>query len=159
MKHYEFIWDWNNERMLKTGKVSYRCNVRFYRVTYALVPKFIVERDDFVQGLASVFRRLGPIKIRYPHDLALPWRRPPDRKRPRDSCARDLGSVGRHPGRAESSRSVLHYGRGRAVARRACHCVTSRATFGASPKISGAYIASTRVAGNWKVPALFRRIV
>jgi len=52
---------------------------------------------------------------------------------------------------ASRSKSVVPSTAMCAVARRACHCVTSRTTFGASPKISGAYIASTRVAGNWKV--------
>src|SRR5205809_7996263 len=32
-------------------------------------------------------------------------------------------------------------------------------SFGISPSISGEYIASTSVAGIWKVPALFKRIV
>jgi hypothetical protein len=41
----------------------------------------------------------------------------------------------------------------------AYHCATSSGAFGASPKISGAYIASTRVARNRKFPALFSRTV
>jgi hypothetical protein len=31
---------------------------------------------------------------------------------------------------------------------------TSRLSFGRSPSISGAYMASTRVAGKWNVPGL-----
>ena len=34
---------------------------------------------------------------------------------------------------------------------------TSSARFGVAPNTSGAYMASTRVAGNWKRPALFKR--
>ena len=39
------------------------------------------------------------------------------------------------------------------------HCATSTAAFGDSPKLSGAYIASTRVGGNANVPGLFSRTV
>lgn len=36
---------------------------------------------------------------------------------------------------------------------------TSRGSFGRSPNISGAYIASTRVGGRWRRPVWLRRIV
>jgi len=36
---------------------------------------------------------------------------------------------------------------------------TSNVAFGVSPKISGEYIASTRVAGKLKVPTLFKRTI
>ena len=49
--------------------------------------------------------------------------------------------------------------RGRRRGTPACHGATATTAFGASPKVSGAYIASTRVGGNANRPGLLRRTV
>ena len=71
------------------------------------------------------------------------------------SRARRRLAARRSPRRPTQSR------RCRRCAATTSHGVGSTTTgwFGRSPNISGAYIASTRVGGSWKVPGLFRRTV